>query len=756
MTRESGRDLSDYSLYELFRIEAKKQIEALTAGLLALEHDPTDLGVIVRMMRDAHSIKGGASIVNLRSVVKLAHGMEDYLVAVQNKAVAISQQHVDLVLEAIDLIAQLIKLDETAASVWLTQQESDIQRILLAMSAPPTPVSAAPASPQFPEAPQLPAAVPRAAALEPTEAQSPVREQQVMRVDSASLDKLLALASESRVSAHLLQPFLQSLQRDKKKQNEWFSEFDQLHDLLKLLQSDDRLLEKAHALELGVQALKNKMAERIVEFDAHERRLLSVSKNFLDEILSVRLRPFQDGIQSFPRMVRDLARRLEKEIRLEVIGETTLVDRNILAALETPLGHILRNAIDHGMESPNQRLAAGKSRDGRIQLEARHSAGKLIILVSDDGAGVDLDKIRAKVIEKGMASAAMASALGPDELLDFLFLPAFSLKDGTTDISGRGVGLDIVHDMIRVHGGVVKISSQTGAGFQLQITLPLSQSMVRAVIVDIAGEAYAVPIAKIEHVIKVAHASIAPIEDKPFFKLGEQSIGMVSATQLLGLGTPGFAGDQIPVLVIGNDQRRYGVVVDAIYGEQNLAVQALEPIFGKLRDVSAASLLDDGSPVLILDVADMLVSIEKLAREGALMQIGAGGQRAAHKAKRILVVDDSMTVREMERKLLSARGFQVDIAVDGMDGWNAVRSDDYDLVITDVDMPRMDGIELVTLIKKDVRLHKLPVMIVSYKDRAEDRVRGIGAGADYYLTKGSFHDETLLEAVVDLIGESGI
>ena len=194
--------------------------------------------------------------------------------------------------------------------------------------------------------------------------------------------------------------------------------------------------------------------------------------------------------------------------------------------------------------------------------------------------------------------------------------------------------------------------------------------------------------------------------------------------------------------------------VDAIAGEQSLAVQALDHIFGKMRDISAAALLDNGAPVLILDVPDLLQSIDKLLGEGALHRMSGDAGPARRSAKRVLVVDDSLTVREMERKLLQSRGYLVDIAVDGIDGWNVVRAGGYDLVITDVDMPRMDGIELVALIKKDLHLHQTPVMIVSYKDRPEDRARGMAAGADYYLTKGSFHDETLLDAVFELIGEA--
>jgi len=415
---------------------------------------------------------------------------------------------------------------------------------------------------------------------------------------------------------------------------------------------------------------------------------------------------------------------------------------------------MLRNAIDHGMDSAAERSAAGKPGTGTIVLEARHRAGMLSIEIRDDGKGVDLEKIRTRVIDRKMAPAQMAASMSPAELMEFLFLPAFSLKENITEISGRGVGLDIVHETIRSQNGTVRIESELGVGFNTFITLPLTQSIVRALVVDVKGEAYAVPIVQVERVLKVPQSSIHTLENKQFFDFGGEHLGLVSASQVLELGDTDAGSNELPVVVIGSGARRYALVVEAIRGEQSLAVQAIDPIFGKMRDISSAALLDNGEPVLILDVPDLLLSIDKLLHEGGLHQLAKSDAAERRKTKRILVVDDSLTVREMERKLLLGRGFLVDIAIDGIDGWNVVRSGDYDLVITDVDMPRMDGIELVTLIKKDIHLHKLPVMIVSYKDRPEDRARGLSAGADYYLTKGSFHDETLLDAVSDLIGDA--
>src|ERR1051326_1181808 len=450
------------------------------------------------------------------------------------------------------------------------------------------------------------------------------------------------------------------------------------------------------------------------------------------------MRPFADGARRFPRMVRDLARSLGKDVRLELIGENTQVDRDILERLETPLAHLLRNAVDHGCESPEQRRAADKPEEAVIRLEARHSAGMLVVTVSDDGAGVDPERVRKAVVKKKLAIPPMAEKLSESELLEFLFLPGFTLKETVTEISGRGVGLDIVQNMVKSVRGAIRINTQPGRGMRMQLHLPLTLSVLRGLLVEVAGEPYAIPLTQISRALKFPRDKIAPLEGRHYFHCGDP------------LSNPA----DLPIVVLGDSGARYGLIVDRFLGERELVVQPLAPRLGKIKDISAAALIEDGSPVLIVDVDDLVRSIEKLASGGLLAKVQRGMlDLNSRKQKRILAVDDSLTVRELERKLLSARGYLTDVAVDGMDGWNAVRNGEYDLVVTDVDMPRMDGIELATLIKKDPDLKAIPVMIVSYKDREEDRLRGLEAGADYYLTKGSFHDETLLQAVADLIGE---
>jgi two-component system sensor histidine kinase and response regulator WspE len=576
-----------------------------------------------------------------------------------------------------------------------------------------------------------------------------------VRVTAGNLNRLLGLAGESLVESRWPRPFAENLLRLKRMQAEIGRALEHLQEALPQQQLTERAEMALSDARRRVLDCTRFLGERLEEIDRFDRRSANLAHRLHHEVLGCRMRPFADGIQAYPRMVRDLARSLGKEARLEIVGATTEVDRDVLQRLEAPLTHLLRNAVDHGIETVAQRLARGKAPEGTIRLEARHASGMLVISVADDGPGIDLEGMRRKVVAKGLAGAAMAEQLSEAELLEFLFLPGFSMKESVTEISGRGVGLDAVRNFVQQLRGSLRVFSEPGAGTRFQLTLPLTVSVLRALLVDIAGEPYAFPLAYLGRTLKVPRREIHSLEGRQHFIFGEHSIGLVTAHQVLERAEPAPL-EEVPVIVLGERaQQQYGLVVDRFVGEQELVVQALDPRLGKIKDVSAAALTADGAPVLIVDVDDLLHSVEKLAATGQLSgvrdQREAGGAR---NARRVRVVDDSLTVRELERKLLRKHGYEVEIAVDGMDGWNAARTGGFDLVITDVDMPRMDGIELITLLKRDPTLKSTPTLIVSYKDRPEDRQRGLEAGADYYLTKGSFHDDSLVQAVADLIGRA--
>ena len=746
----SDGDLSQMSMLDLFRLEAESQAQVLTIGLLTLESNATAADQLEACMRAAHSLKGAARIVGVHAGVHVAHAMEDCFVAAQHGEITLRKRHIDLLLRGVDLLTGIANTPESEIGIWMGENPEEVNAFLEALKAlldnpghdePPDGSGTIPPEPDDHAEPHT---SPAADSREDAE--------RVLRVTSENLNRLLGLTGESLVQSRWLKPFSASLLRLKRQNYGARKALDELRESLSALPLDERseaaLVDLQHKLHEGHQLL----AERLVELGGFDSRSTNLAQRLYHEALACRMRPFADGIRAFPRMVRDLGHSLGKQVRLQVIGETTKVDRDILEKLDAPLGHLLRNAIDHGIESADERLAAGKPAEGSITLEARHSAGMLQITVADDGRGMDLERLRQAVIARNHTNAETAHQLSEAELLAFLFLPGFTMRDTVTEVSGRGVGLDVVQNMVKQVRGTIRVTSEPGLGMRFILQLPLTLSVVRTLLADIGGEPYAFPLAYIVRTLMLPREQIELLEGRQHFNLDGRSVGLVNAHQLLGGSESKVVGNELPVIVVADGGHTYGLVTDRFLGERALVVQPLDPRLGKVKDIAAGALMEDGSPVLIVDVEDFVRSVEKLLLTGHLSQV----QRSVttdRKRKRVLVVDDSLTVRELERKLLDHVGYEVEVAVDGMDGWNAARTGHFDLMVTDVDMPRMDGIELVTLVKKDPNLKHLPVMIVSYKDREEDRRRGLEAGADYYLTKGSFHDETLLQAVVDMIGE---
>jgi len=760
MTPEQMRDAS---LLELFSLEAEAQTQVLSSGLLALERNPTQADHLESCMRAAHSLKGAARIVGIDSGVSVAHVMEDCLVSAQEGRLLLRPEHIDALLQGTDLLMRIA----TPANA---PQPADIEAFVALMGRLLDPVAslAASAPPmaelqlQAPIPTPVPVETPAPALDTPLESSDPAPRknkrtteggERVLRVTAERLNSLLDLSSKSLVETQRLKPHLATMQRLKRMQNNGLRALESLNVHLKehaLSLEAQEALEDARRLLAESQQL---LAEKNAELDEFAWQASQRAQVLYDTALACRMRPFADVLTGQVRMVRDLGRSLGKQVRLEIEGEKTQVDRDVLEKLEAPLTHLLRNAVDHGIETPEQRLLKGKSEEGLIRLRASHQAGLLVLELSDDGNGVDLEKVRRSIVERQLSPAETAAQLSEEELLTFLFLPGFSLRDTVTEVSGRGVGLDAVQHMVRQLRGAVVLEQTAGEGSRFHLEVPLTLSVVRSLVVEVGDEAYAFPLAHIERMCDLEPQDIVQIEGRQHFWHEGRHVGLVAASQLLNRPASQSSGDTLKVVVIRERDAIYGVAVERFVGERTLVVLPLDERLGKVQDISAGALLDDGSVVLIVDVEDMLRSVDKLLNTGRLERIARHGNQAAEVArKRILVVDDSLTVRELQRKLLLNRGYDVAVAVDGMDGWNALRSEDFDLLITDIDMPRMDGIELVTLLRRDNRLQSLPVMVVSYKDREEDRRRGLDAGADYYLAKASFHDDALLDAVVELIG----
>jgi two-component system sensor histidine kinase and response regulator WspE len=762
-------DLSNISMLELFRAEAETQTAILTSGLLELERGATGPQPLEMLMRAAHSLKGAARIVHLHLIVQVAHAMEDCFVAAQHGRLQLRQPGIDTLFRGVDLLAHAARRGESELAAWEAAQATEIKDFLAAVTklVPPAKAGAKGRSAGVMERwsdEQTQAALGQATpslhhSTTPSLQHSVPSPERVVRLTAENLNRLLGLAGESLVESRWLRPFADSLQRLKRQHADLAHRLDGLRHSLPPEELDGPTAVQLDQLLRTVAQCQQFLTDRVEDLDNFDRRSAQLSHRLYLEVLRTRLRPFAEGVRRFPRMVRDLARSLGKEVRLDIVGEHTPVDRDLLERLETPLAHLLRNAVDHGCETREQRERAGKSLEGVIRLEARHSAGLLLVTVADDGPGVDPEHLRRLIVQNKLAPPDRAEKLVESELFEFLFLPGFTMAEAVTEISGRGVGLDVVQNMVKSVRGAVRLSTQPGRGLRVQLQLPLTLSVLRALLVEVAGEPYAIPLSRITRALKLRRDQIEVLQGRRHFQLDGCQVGLLTAHQVLDCGHPKSPPTDLPVVVLGDRQAHYGLVVDRFLGERELVVQPLDPRLGKVQDISAAALMEDGSPVLIVDVDGLLGSIEKLLAAppkpfGASASApGEGPEAALRTPKRVLAVDDSLSVRELERKLLISRGYLADVAVDGLDAWNAVRTGQYDLVVTDVDMPRMDGIELATRIKNDPRLQCLPVLIVSYKDDEEGRRRGLEAGADFFLTKGSFHDEALLQAVVGLIGE---
>ena len=737
----------DTGLLELFREEVRSHGATLAQGLLDLERDPANPQRLEPLMRAAHSLKGATRIVGLDAAVELAHYLEEAFVAAQAGSLKLGAEGIDTMLQAADVLAALADAD---LAVWVQMRGSQARTLRDACAAIARGESIGRADRVNGRAPAPPDALPEIIG-HPTVDTVGSPSEPVVRVTAQSLNRLMSLAGESLVQARWLQLFAGSLLDLRKQHDRLAAHMDRVAQAFVDGLPAETLASEMAQVRKEAAGTRQLLLKRVGEFEDHAGQAEDLNTRLYREVIASRMRPFSDGGQGFPRLVRDAARKLGKQVRFDSLGGGTEVDRDILEKLEAPLTHLLRNAVDHGVETPECRVANGKPAEAVIALEARHRSGMLSITVRDDGPGIDIDRVRRKVRERGLAPANIANRLTERELLEFLFLPGFSTAGEITELSGRGVGLDVVHDTLHRVGGTVHVSTAAGRGTTFHLLLPLTLSVVRAVLVDIGGEPYAFPHARVDRLIRVPRREVRSLENCQFATVDGRNVGLAFAAQLMDVEAVASGSDDLSVLLLGDVSGTYGLIVDSFRGEQDLVVRPLDPRLGKVPNISSAAILDDGSPVLVADVEDLLRSMDQYIQQGTLRR----AEREAPKAraqKRVLVVDDSITVREVQRQLLRARGYEVDVAVDGQEGWNQVRSAQYDLVVSDIDMPRMTGLELVKRIRDDERLSQLPVVIVSYKDRGEDRLRGLEVGANYYLTKGSFHDSTYMDAIVALIG----
>ncbi|OIO59246.1 MAG: hypothetical protein AUJ82_06720 [Verrucomicrobia bacterium CG1_02_43_26] len=723
----------------MFKSETRSRVKKIRETLVNIQEIPTALAKGIDAIRPSvEAMVNLAGIVNQEATAENAKRLIA-LLAAQNKEKPLDPNFLKAANDILDEIESTLSALETEPSI--TEISEKPKPIV-----PPAPKGVFSGRSAQVQKARMPTPNPfRKNSLQGTDYDFPIR------VSAKSLNKIMALAAESMIEVKRLSGFRDGLLKLKQFQNNLSLIINNSLESYYAQSDANLLLHSFKTIHDNVEKYRGIIRDQLDGYDSLLKDYTGRTNHLYHEVLFSRMRPFVDRAHAFPRLVRDTSRLLGKKIRFELIGERTPVDREILEKLESPINHMLRNACDHGIESPAERAKTDKPEVATIQIEARHNAGMLLVEIRDDGHGIDAEKIRKRILDKGLVTPEMAETLTQDEVMEFLFLPGFSSAEKVTEISGRGVGLDVVNNLMQELGGTAKIKSELGNGTSIMLRMPITRSVIRTLLIGIDGECYAIPLSRIDRTLRIQHDQILAMENHQYFHLGDQNIGVVSAREVLGLESVIPSEGNIPVVLIGKDDLLYAIIVDQFLGETDLAVRPLDRRLGKVPCVSAAALTEDGGPVLIMDIDDLINNIDKLLSKGKLGTPLKSKKADTSGVKKVLVVDDSATVRETERQILEQAGFVVEVAQDGVDGWNTLRLGKFNLVVTDVDMPRMNGYEFVSLMRDDPEYKNIPVIMISYKDREEDYQKGLKSGVNLYLTKSSFRDDSFIKAVKELI-----
>ncbi len=498
----------------------------------------------------------------------------------------------------------------------------------------------------------------------------------------------------------------------------------------------------------GLDAVTRRLREFLVSFSDDRVRLNLITEELRQNVIELTMLPVASVFDAFPRAVRDLARTFGKEIELEIRGRETELDKKIIEQIAEPLTHLIRNAVDHGIEAPEVRERLGKPPAGHLILSTEQQGNRILITLKDDGSGIDLHMLRAVATERQLASATDIARWSPEQLVDLIFQPGFSTRSSATDVSGRGVGMDVVKSVVERLGGAVRVQSEIDKGTSITLNLPLSLALLRVVLLEAGEELFALPTAAVRRILQVGSAEIGQLQQGPVADVGGESISLTSLSAMLRVPASPSAGRQTVIVAEGSDGR-FGILVEAVHEEQELVFKELRGPLRNQKTFTGAALLGNGDIVPILDVNALfdLASRAPSPSSAPTMQ-----RRPAPRIYRVLVVDDSLVAGELQKNILLTAGYESEIASDGVEALEFLHRKDWDLVIADVDMPRMTGFELTERMRADEQFRDIPVIIVTSRDTIDDRRRGFEVGADAYVLKREFDQSHLLDTVRRLIG----
>jgi two-component system, chemotaxis family, sensor kinase CheA len=770
-------------LLNTFKLEAAEHLQAMTAGLLELEKAPSaekQQELVETIFREVHSLKGAARVVNLAEIERICQSLESIFATLKRDRATTSAALFDVLHEAVDLLGKLlVSIGTEPTAEVLSSFRGIIRRLEATMTVDHTPAAGPrPGYEHGIAAPQAESDQPFLSNEQPVataqaESDQPPLEKpatvETVRISTAKLSSLLLQAEELITVKLVTGQHATELREVVASLTTWQEQSARVHPDLLAVQ---RLLESHSALNgHGYEAL-TKLREFLESTGSYvkefEDRLDSLTKaveqahrafgrmvdDLLEEMKQALLFPFSSLLAMLPKLVRDLSRARGKQVELIIQGRDVEIDRQILEEMKDPLIHILRNCIDHGIEKPDERERKSKPALASVTVAiAQSNRREVELLISDDGAGIDIGKVKAAAVKSSVLSFEEAQALPDRAALSLIFHSGISTSPMLTDISGRGLGLAIVQEKVEKLGGTVAVESQLDIGTTFRITLPVTRSIFRGVVIRVGDDLFVVPTINIERVVRVQQEAIKTVENTATIELNGQVVPLIRLGDVLNLSRSESAKaslDKAPVVVLVAGQKRIAFRVDDVLNEQEVLVKSLGPQLARVRNIDAATVLGTGRVAPILNVPDLIKSAGLTSAAG-YVGLAAPLEHEDGTRKSILVAEDSIITRTLLRNVLEAAGFDVRVAIDGLDALTQLRAQEFDLVVSDVEMPRMNGFELIAKIRSDKKLAELPVVLVTALQSREDRERGIEVGANAYIAKGSFDQSNLLETIRRLI-----
>ena len=758
-----------------FKMEAKEHIQAMNRVLLALEDDPPEderAELLKEIFREAHSLKGSAGAADVPEIEGVAHRLESVFSVAKSGDLELTSDLCDVLYEGIDAAEVIVATTMEGEAHGL-----DLPTLHRRLDAAEEGRVIAPADGPGQEASEVEALEPQgtveddggAGQAAGTAAGGGRRRggqglaqgtEESIRVSTDKLDSLMTQAGELMVAGLKIDQRLKELEAVTHATEDWNREWLKIraaHSQLLHENGDERIRPLLRFLNENERVLKELAGEVSDLWRGLSRDALLLSRvtsDVSEEVMKVRMLPIATVLNIFPRMVRDLARQKEKDVDLVIEGAETELDRNVLEEIKDPLVHLVRNAVDHGIEKPDEREAAGKPRVGTVTVRAYQKGSNIVVEVSDDGAGIDVEEVKRAALKSKVLPQEELEAISDEQAMQLIFASGVSTSKMITETSGRGVGMDVVRKNVEALHGHVDVDSTLGEGTITTLTLPLTLATTQELLVRVREQTFGIPISAVERIQRIEPESISTVEGKEAIIVNGQPISLVYLCDVLEMPKQEQALDpneKIPVVILGAGRWRIAFLVDAVVGQQESVVKSLGKQLARVRNVAGATILGTGQVIMTLNPSDLLKSARGAAGKTDIAARIARSQEQEEKRASVLVVDDALATRNLEKNILETVGYDVKVAADGVEALSILQSDGVcDVIISDVVMPNMDGFELTAAVREDAKLCNTPVILVTSLESTEDKERGLEVGADAYIVKSSFEQETLLDAVRQL------